>query len=159
MSKDPIGFASGLNIFQYAVSPVQWIDPLGLSGTLAGRLADKVQRLPASQRPNTVAVIVSKDGRIVVGRNQGGVTNFEVQGLLKDIPSNEFDAQCAEVNEISRAMNKGIDLTGATISVANVRGINSTSGVHGTDKTPCSVRNHLLRKFNMNLVRRCGHHE
>ncbi|MCA8102805.1 hypothetical protein LGM55_36960 [Burkholderia contaminans] len=138
---------------------MQWIDPLGLSGTLAGRLADKAQRLPASQRPNTVAVIVSKDGRIVVGRNQGGVTNPEVQGALKDIPSNEFDAQCAEVNAISRARNKGIDLTGATISVANVRGRSSTSGVHGKDKTPCSVCNHLLRKFDMNLVRRCGHHE
>ncbi|WP_341773022.1 hypothetical protein [Burkholderia cepacia] len=58
MCKDPIGLAGSINVFQYAVSPVQWIDPLGLSGTLAGRLADKAQRLPASQRPNTVAVIV-----------------------------------------------------------------------------------------------------
>ncbi|MDO5945531.1 hypothetical protein [Burkholderia cepacia] len=53
-----MGLAGGINVFQYAVSPVQWIDPLGLSGTLAGRRADKAQRLPASQRPNTVAVIV-----------------------------------------------------------------------------------------------------
>ena len=83
----------------------------------------------------------------------------KVQGTLKDIPPNEFDAQCAEVNAISRARNKGINLTGATISVANVRGRNSTSGVHGIDKVPCSVCNHLLRKLDMNLVRRCGHHE
>nr|WP_284507400.1 RHS repeat-associated core domain-containing protein [Caballeronia sp. ATUFL_M2_KS44] len=32
ISKDPIGLAGGLNAFQYAPNPVQWIDPLGLSG-------------------------------------------------------------------------------------------------------------------------------
>nr|WP_232442600.1 hypothetical protein [Burkholderia ubonensis] len=63
------------------------------------------------------------------------------------------------MNAIARARNKGVDLDGATISVANVRGKNSTSGVHGTDKTPCSVCNPLLKKFNMNLIQRCGYHE
>ncbi|KVP96186.1 hypothetical protein WL02_10175 [Burkholderia ubonensis] len=101
ISKDPIGLAGGINVYRYAPNPVQWVDPLGLSGTPAGRLADKAQSLQASQRPNTVAVIVSKDGRVVIGRNQGGVTNPEVQGALKDIPPNEFDAQCAEVNAIA----------------------------------------------------------
>ncbi|WP_369679865.1 hypothetical protein [Burkholderia ubonensis] len=30
MSKDSIGLAGGINVFQYAPNPVQWIDPLGL---------------------------------------------------------------------------------------------------------------------------------
>uniref|UniRef100_UPI00202851F5 RHS repeat-associated core domain-containing protein n=1 Tax=Caballeronia sp. GAFFF2 TaxID=2921741 RepID=UPI00202851F5 len=30
VSKDPIGLAGGLNAFQYAPNPVQWVDPLGL---------------------------------------------------------------------------------------------------------------------------------
>ncbi|MDR5795485.1 RHS repeat-associated core domain-containing protein [Caballeronia sp. LZ008] len=68
ITQDPIGLAGGTNLYAYAPSPVQWLDPLGLSGTLAGRLPNKAQSLPASQRPNAVAVIVSKDGRIVVGR-------------------------------------------------------------------------------------------
>jgi RHS repeat-associated protein len=29
--QDPIGLAGGVNLFQYAVNPVNWIDPLGLS--------------------------------------------------------------------------------------------------------------------------------
>ncbi|MBB3257525.1 RHS repeat-associated protein [Paraburkholderia bannensis] len=32
ISKDPIGLLGGINAYQYAPNPVQWIDPLGLSG-------------------------------------------------------------------------------------------------------------------------------
>ncbi|WP_130910191.1 RHS repeat-associated core domain-containing protein [Pseudomonas sp. Sample_9] len=31
ISQDPIGLAGGLNVYQYAPNPVQWIDPLGLA--------------------------------------------------------------------------------------------------------------------------------
>ncbi|WP_175804832.1 RHS repeat-associated core domain-containing protein [Burkholderia pyrrocinia] len=31
VSKDPIGMAGGINVFQYAPNPVGWIDPLGLA--------------------------------------------------------------------------------------------------------------------------------
>ena len=33
---DPIGLAGGENLFQYAVNPVNWIDPLGLAGKDCG---------------------------------------------------------------------------------------------------------------------------
>ncbi|WP_311767379.1 RHS repeat-associated core domain-containing protein [Burkholderia stagnalis] len=31
ISKDPIGLAGGINVYQYAPNPIQWFDPLGLS--------------------------------------------------------------------------------------------------------------------------------
>ncbi|MGS0897520.1 RHS repeat-associated core domain-containing protein, partial [Burkholderia stagnalis] len=31
VSKDPIGLAGGINVYQYAPNPVEWIDPFGLS--------------------------------------------------------------------------------------------------------------------------------
>ncbi|WP_430962088.1 RHS repeat-associated core domain-containing protein [Pseudomonas cremoricolorata] len=31
ISKYPIGFAGGVNVYRYAPSPVNWIDPLGLA--------------------------------------------------------------------------------------------------------------------------------
>ncbi|WP_179949182.1 colicin E3/pyocin S6 family cytotoxin, partial [Burkholderia sp. RF4-BP95] len=31
VSKDPIGLAGGINVYQYAPNPIEWIDPLGLS--------------------------------------------------------------------------------------------------------------------------------
>ncbi len=31
VSKDPIGLAGGLNVYQYAPNPIEWIDPLGLA--------------------------------------------------------------------------------------------------------------------------------
>ncbi|WP_454725515.1 MULTISPECIES: RHS repeat-associated core domain-containing protein [Cupriavidus] len=30
VGKDPIGYRGGINLYQYAPNPVQWIDPLGL---------------------------------------------------------------------------------------------------------------------------------
>ncbi|NML35503.1 RHS repeat-associated core domain-containing protein [Paraburkholderia antibiotica] len=36
ISKDPIGLAGGINGYQYAPNPVQWIDPLGLAKNLSG---------------------------------------------------------------------------------------------------------------------------
>lgn len=35
INQDPIGLAGGMNVYQYAPNPMSWIDPLGLSGTLA----------------------------------------------------------------------------------------------------------------------------
>ena len=31
VSKDPISYAGGLNLYAYAPNPVEWIDPLGLA--------------------------------------------------------------------------------------------------------------------------------
>ncbi|WP_232442654.1 RHS repeat-associated core domain-containing protein, partial [Burkholderia ubonensis] len=31
VSKDPIGLAGGINVYQYTSNPVQWVDPLGLA--------------------------------------------------------------------------------------------------------------------------------
>lgn len=117
----------------------------------ASRLADKVQNLPSAQRPNTVAVIQTADGRYIVGRNSGGVINSEVQSALNEIGVNAFQGNCAEVNALSRAINKGVDLEGASISVSNVRGPLSTSGVHGTPKPPCSTCEPLINFFNLQL--------
>ncbi|MFS2164213.1 RHS repeat-associated core domain-containing protein [Variovorax sp. Varisp62] len=155
-SSDPIALEGGMNLHAYAPNAVEWIDPLGLSSSgknPAQRLADKAQSLTADKRPNTVAVIRASDGRVIVGRNQGGVQNKEVQDALAEIPPNQFNGECAEVNAISRALNKGIDLTGATISVANVRGRNSVCGVHGSNKPPCCVCNPLVKKFGLKVER------
>ena len=120
------------------------------TATLAQKLANKSRSLPSNQRPNTVAVLVSKDGKVIVGRNQGGVVNNEVGGALQNIRSNQFMGQCAEANCISRALNKGVDVKGSTITTANVRGVNSTTNVHGTAKAPCSVCDKLLDFFGIN---------
>ncbi|WP_260432614.1 RHS repeat domain-containing protein, partial [Burkholderia sp. Bp9140] len=39
MSKDPIDLAGGLNVWQYAPNPVQWIDPFGLAKYYRGAKA------------------------------------------------------------------------------------------------------------------------
>lgn len=113
-------------------------------------MADKVQQLPNSQRPNTVAVVRTVNGQYYISKNKGGVYNENISQVLDQLGNaNQFNRQCAEVNALSRALNRGANLGGATISIANVRGINNTSGVHGTYKIPCNVCNPLLEYFNI----------
>jgi RHS repeat-associated protein len=117
----------------------------------AQKLADKAQKLSSKNRPNTVAVLETKDGRMIVGRNQGNTQNAQTQADIEGVGINEFCGQCAEVNAVARAKNKGYDVEGATISVSNVRGENSTTGVHGTNKAPCSTCSGLLEKNNITV--------
>uniref|UniRef100_UPI002AB5F5AE RHS repeat-associated core domain-containing protein n=1 Tax=Burkholderia cepacia TaxID=292 RepID=UPI002AB5F5AE len=39
ISKDPIGLQGGINVYQYAPNPIEWVDPLGLAGNRANRRA------------------------------------------------------------------------------------------------------------------------
>ncbi len=117
-----------------------------IAKTPAQRLADKAQSISASERPNTVAVIKHQNGTTTIGRNQGGVQNANVQNAVSQAPQNAFNGQCAEVNALARAQNKGRSLEGAEISVSNVRGPNSVSGVHGTPKSPCETCTDVLNQ-------------
>jgi len=113
--------------------------------TPAQKYADEVRNLPSSERPNVVAVIEIPDGQNIKSHNAQGIYSDEVQAVLDLLGNeNDFGRQCAEVNAVSIARNNNINLQGATISVANVRGPNSTSGVHGTPKTPCNVCQPML---------------
>ena len=40
ISKDPISYAGGLNLYQYAPNPVAWIDPVGLSKCCSPSMAE-----------------------------------------------------------------------------------------------------------------------
>ncbi|WP_198414546.1 RHS repeat domain-containing protein [Chromobacterium phragmitis] len=42
ISKDIIGLAGGINLYQYANNPLKWIDPLGLAGTTIDGLGNVV---------------------------------------------------------------------------------------------------------------------
>ncbi|MFJ3009203.1 RHS repeat-associated core domain-containing protein [Pseudomonas fluorescens] len=37
VSRDPIGYAGGINLYQYAISPAQWVDPNGLCSSTLNR--------------------------------------------------------------------------------------------------------------------------
>ena len=56
ISHDPIGLAGGLNLYQYAPNPIQWIDPLGLQKGIPGGCPICPQKLCA----NPVGAVVSE---------------------------------------------------------------------------------------------------
>jgi RHS repeat-associated protein len=87
--QDPIGLAGGVNLFQYAVNPVNWVDPLGLTGKDCAPITDPAKLLPPpresnSWMPNTPleSNIVGSDGMTVYrahgqGRATGGWVTLE----------------------------------------------------------------------------------
>ncbi|MQT98260.1 RHS repeat-associated core domain-containing protein [Pseudomonas helleri] len=54
ISKDPIGFAGGLNVYAYAPNPVGWVDPLGLAAH-RGRIQAQGKKLEQSVSWNVSA--------------------------------------------------------------------------------------------------------
>lgn len=94
-------------------------------------------------------MIEHADGKITVGRNKGGVINDSIQFQLKDFP-NCFNGQCAEVNALSRSLDKGRSLEGAKISVSEVWGKANKRGMHGAAKQPCDTCLGLLNNNGVN---------
>jgi RHS repeat-associated protein len=96
ISKDPISYAGGLNLYAYAPNPTGWVDPLGLARCIcdsevknsapknmtpegAGRRgafneAKRQSGIPTSQQPSRVIHNVDKRGN----RQPGKIYEFEV---------------------------------------------------------------------------------
>ncbi|WP_279609281.1 RHS repeat-associated core domain-containing protein [Burkholderia diffusa] len=81
VSKDPIGYAGGHNLWQYAPNPTGWIDPLGLSGSRppnlspagagrrgAFRQAKRDNGVPVCMCPTRVGPNFDKRGSVQQGR-------------------------------------------------------------------------------------------
>ena len=93
VSKDPISYAGGLNLYAYAPNPVEWIDPLGLwkgqprkpNGTF-GPGANPARRCPDAPDPTKKVHGNSKDSEVraaLYGRfNADG--NFEKWGISQN---------------------------------------------------------------------------
>jgi hypothetical protein len=117
----------------------------GAGGRIASRLVVRLEELGKSIRPQVIAVLRAKNGRIVVGTNRNRVFNARVQEVLSYIGLNKFGGKCAEVNCISRALNKGIDIEGSTIEVLEVRGVGNPKS--GLPKQFCDVCEPLTKFF------------
>ncbi|MGE8323815.1 MAG: RHS repeat-associated core domain-containing protein [Pseudomonas sp.] len=81
ISKDPIGFSGGINVYTYTPNPVGWIDPLGLSGKRppnltppgagrrgAFREAKRNSDIPVCSCPSRVTQNVDKRGNVQEGK-------------------------------------------------------------------------------------------
>jgi len=109
--------------------------------------------LPSRIRPNKVSVIETYDGKNYVGINQGGTYSDPVQKALDSLGnSNAYDRQCAEIDAISQAVNDGADLFGAKISTAEIRGLGSNTGKHGTAANPCNVCGPLIKHYGIDII-------
>lgn len=120
----------------------------------AQRLADKLRSLPKKDRPSTVMVIRTKDGKYLVSTNKTKYLNEEVKSVLDELGNkNNFNYGCAEVSGVSRGVDKGYNLEGADIYIAYVRGLNGDNSVHGSFHEPCDVCGPLLNKYGINVIR------
>jgi RHS repeat-associated protein len=70
ISKDPIGYAGGLNLYAYAPNPIGWVDPLGLTSTcscgIGGHFSGTEKARSDGATPNSVYTKSDKSGQVAV---------------------------------------------------------------------------------------------
>ena len=82
IGKDPVGFGGGLNVYAYALNPIEWTDPLGLTGKRppnltppgagrrgAFRQAKRNSDIPVCTCPSRISANLDKRGNIQAGKN------------------------------------------------------------------------------------------
>ncbi|MEX6667568.1 RHS repeat domain-containing protein, partial [Pseudomonas sp. W2-17] len=76
ISKDPIGYSGGLNLYHYVPNPVEWTDPLGLS------------------KNSNVPVGTPKQAQMKIGKKQGPLEITRIHGPDKSVPHSQWHAHC-----------------------------------------------------------------
>ncbi|WP_211232349.1 RHS repeat-associated core domain-containing protein, partial [Pseudomonas cremoricolorata] len=77
IGKDPIGFAGGVNVYQYAPSPGNWVDPLGLAAN-RGRFQAQGAKLEESVSWNQDDPITVADGKRLMGELKAKLTDRDL---------------------------------------------------------------------------------
>ena len=143
VSKDPISYAGGLNLYAYAPNPTGWVDPLGLSSAEAA--ADAA--LAAGKRSGAAAEL-RIGNRIITGVSGEVVPyNPKVTGALMGTPQTsraKWHGGCAEIVCLDKAFNSGIDPAGGTSRAVNI-GISGEG--HNTPKAACPSCRDVLKNF------------
>ncbi|WP_280191008.1 RHS repeat-associated core domain-containing protein [Delftia sp. PS-11] len=120
VSQDPIRLAGGFNVYQYALNPVDWIDPLGLAG------ARSTQTGPNIPGGSVDGLSTAEGGK--------GITNAAVQRAYDRVPNNlrrDYHGHCAEADAMSKAANYLGITTDEELKNMNK---NSTSAAYRNDK-------------------------
>nr|WP_280528322.1 RHS repeat-associated core domain-containing protein [Burkholderia diffusa] len=71
LSKDPIGLAGGINVYEYAPNPTGWVDPLGLSGFEPKVITSGTVFRNASGTPDSRTPRLGKDTTRIDGKEPG----------------------------------------------------------------------------------------
>lgn len=135
IGKDPISYAGGLNLYEYAPNPVSWVDPLGLARDTAKKAADAALK---KGKTTGAASELRTGGKVFVGVSGSRYpVHPKVRKALKAVPKDQrepWHGKCAEIECLSRSYDAGLDPAGGTSEAVNI----GTSGKgHGTPKKAC----------------------
>ncbi|MEM9598269.1 MAG: hypothetical protein AAGD06_28655 [Acidobacteriota bacterium] len=119
-------------------------------------MAKHVDEFPEGMIPEVLATLKSKDGDVVHAKNSQRVdippslmkiADSCKEKLGPDAP--DFNYHCAEMNAVAEAINKGIDVRGATIKVINFL----YPSLRGTDKDPCPLCEQVLKRLGITVLK------
>jgi len=140
ISKDPIGYSGGLNVYAYAPNRLLWVDPLGLSYAEDAAFA--------AGKDSGAAGELLIHGKVFTGVSGDEVPhNPHVTGALMGTPVSArelWHGGCAEVVCLDKALNAGVDPAGGTSRAVNI-GISGQG--HKTPKKACGSCRDLLNYF------------
>ncbi|SEJ76686.1 RHS repeat domain-containing protein, partial [Achromobacter sp. NFACC18-2] len=116
ISKDPIGFAGGLNVYEYADNPLGWIDPLGLTAGSGGHSSGTGKPRLTGATANSVYTKSDGAGKVAV---QNAI--YDGNGDLIGQVDFKNHGGCACSGHAHR-----IDPPGSAVSVAAAHGPNAS---------------------------------
>ena len=111
MSKDPIGLSGGNNLQHYAPSPIQWIDPLGLSGEIINDVDPKNIRF-------SQGYIEGKD---------------KVQGMAKEMKAGTFDWRRSPL-DVQKRNGQLVSGDNRRFAAARIAGVTCSIRIRGADE-------------------------
>jgi RHS repeat-associated protein len=123
ISKDPIGYAGGLNLYAYAPNPTAWIDPLGLTGK---ELAAAMNGEGTPTPPNSAAHHIvgegsdrAKPARDILDDHKIPI-NSAANGVF--LPNKDNKDDMPGILHCGRHPNAYIDTVNERVIEANTRG-------------------------------------
>ncbi|SEK08667.1 RHS repeat-associated core domain-containing protein [Achromobacter sp. NFACC18-2] len=148
IAKDPIGFAGGLNVYQYADNPVEWIDPLGLAGYEISAQTAATDTLARGVHINVHGPgLPPKGGHIELKPNATG-THAEfapADKAARSMTAPQWSKACAcatryldnanNVDRLAKAARAGADAFPGTTRAIELQKVGDILTAHGTART------------------------
>ena len=143
ISRDPIGLLGGMNVHAYAPNPVEWVDPLGLSGYKISANTATPDTLARGVHVNVHGPgLPAKGGHITLSPDEksGSVVPLPADKATRDMSSSQWKKACQclqdyldnakNVEKLQKTAQGGVDMHQGSSRSAELSNVGKILGGH-----------------------------